>query len=190
MDTVTNMKKGMIIKHEGGLFLVVQARHNWTGRGAGSMIAKLKNIETGINAEVKFRSDEKFEEVDLDEIPMEYLYQDGDQHCFMNNTTFEQILLGRDVLEEEVKYLVPNIQVRVKFYHERPIEVVLPNEVTLTVTDTGPNVKGSTATASTKPATCETGLVVQVPLFIETGEKIIVYTEEGTYISRAKDKKD
>ena len=188
MDTVTNMRKGMIIKHAGGLYLVAQCRHNWTGRGAGAVIAKLKNIETGINAEVKLRSDEKFEEVELDEIPMEYLYQDGDQYCFMNNATFEQILLGKDVLDDAVNYLVPNIQVRLKIYNERAIEVALPNEVTLTVADTGPNVKGSTVTASTKPATCETGLVVQVPLFIETGEKIIVQTQEGVYLSRAKDK--
>lgn len=188
MDTVTNMKKGMIIKHDNGLFIVAQCRHNWTGRGAGAVIAKLKNIETGINAEVKFRSDEKFEEVELDEIPMEYLYQDGDQYCFMNNQTFEQILVGTDVLDDAVNYLTPNIQVRLKFYNERPIEVALPNEVTLTITETGPNVKSSTATAATKPATCETGLVVQVPLFIETGEKIIVQTQEGVYLSRAKEK--
>lgn len=188
MDTVTNMKKGMIIKHEGGLYLVTLCRHNWTGRGAGAVIAKLKNIETGINAEMKYRSDEKFEEVELDEIPMEYLYQDGDQYCFMNNATFEQVLIGRDVIEEELKYIVPNTQVRVKFYNERAIEIAVPNEVTLTVTETGPNVKGATATASTKPATCETGLVVQVPLFIETGDKIIVQTVEGAYLSRAKDK--
>jgi len=187
MDTVTNMKKGMIIKHEEGLFLVTLCRHNWTGRGAGAVIAKLKNIETGINAEIKYRSDDKFVEVELDEIPMEYLYQDGDQYCFMNNASFEQIMIGHDVIEEELKFLVPNTQVRVKFYNERPIEIALPNEVTLTVTETGPNVKSSTANASTKPATCETGLVVQVPLFVETGEKIVIHTVEGTYLSRAKD---
>jgi elongation factor P len=119
---------------------------------------------------------------------MEYLYRDGDQFCFMNNTTYEQIMVHKDVVEEEIQYLVPNTQVRVILYEGNPIEVRLPSEVVLTITETGPNVKGSSVTAATKPATCETGLTVQVPLFLETGEKITVYTEDGSYIGRAKEK--
>lgn len=187
IDTVTNLKKGMLIKHENGLYIVASCRHNFTARGSGSVIVKLKNIETGINAEIKYRSDEKFEEIELDEIPMEYLYKDGTQYCFMNNTTFEQIFIEHSVIEDQAVYLTPNIQVRVLLYNERPIEIKVPNEVILTITETGPNVKGSTVTASTKPATLETGLVVQVPLFVETGEKIIVQTQEGVYVSRAKE---
>jgi elongation factor P len=188
IDTVTSLKKGMLIKYNNGLYVVFTCRHNFTARGSGSVIVKLKNLETGVNAEVKFRSDEKYEEVELDEIPMEYLYQDGDMYCFMNNSTYEQILIDKDAIEEEVKYLVPNIPVRIKFYEEKPVELILPNEVTLTITETGPNVKSASANAATKPATCETGLVVQVPLFVETGEKIIVQTQEGKYLSRARDK--
>ncbi len=188
IDTVTTMKKGMLIKHNGGLYVVTLCRHNFTARGSGAVIVKLKNIETGINAEVKFRSDEKYEEVELDEIPMEYLYKDGDQYCFMNNSTFEQVMVNQNEIEDEVKYLVPNIPVRIKFYEEKPIELILPNEVVLEIIETGPNVKGASVNAATKPATCETGLVVQVPLFVETGEKIVVQTQEGKYISRARDK--
>lgn len=188
MDVVTRLKKGMVIKHNNALHLVVLVSHNKTGRGNGSIIAKLKNLENGTGFEVRWRSEEKYEEVELEEIPMEFLYQDGDQYCFMNNTTFEQIMIHRETVEEEVKYLVPNTQVRVILHEGNPLEVRLPSEVVLTITETGPNVKGSSVTAATKPATCETGLVVQVPLFLETGEKIIVYTEDGSYISRAKDK--
>ncbi len=188
INTVSSIKKGMLIRHEEGLYMVALCNHNVTARGGGSVIVKLKNIETGANLEVKYRSGDKFEEIELDEIPMEYLYQDEDQYCFMNNTNFEQIMVDKDRIGEATKYLTPNIAVRLMFYKERPLEVKLPNEVTLTVTETGPSIKGATAAAQTKPATLETGLVVQVPPFVATGDKIIVQTQEGVYISRAKEK--
>lgn len=188
IDTVNSIKKGMLIKHEGGLFIVAVCSHNVTARGSGSVIVKLKNIETGANLEVKYRSGDKFEEIELDEIPMEFLYQDGDEYCFMNNTTYEQIMVNKDRVGEATKYLTPNTQVRLMLYNERPLEVKLPNEVTLAVTETGPSIKGATAAAQTKPATLETGLVVQVPPFIATGDRIVVQTQEGVYVSRAKDK--
>jgi elongation factor P len=188
IDTVTNIKKDMLIRHEDGLFIVALCNHNVTARGAGSVIVKLKNIETGVNLEIKYRSGDKFEEIELDEIPMEFLYQEGDQYCFMNSSTFEQIMVHKDRIGETIKYLTPNIQVRLMFYKERPLEVKLPNEVTLTVTETGPPLKGATASAQTKPATLETGHVVQVPSFVVTGDKIVVQTQEGVYVSRAKKK--
>src|SRR3989339_560351 len=104
MEIATKLKRGMIIKHNGMLHLVVLCCHNKTGRGSGSIVSKLKNLESGVNAEYRWRSDEKFEEVELDEIPMEYLYQDGDQFWFMNNATFDQIAVNREVLEEELPY--------------------------------------------------------------------------------------
>jgi elongation factor P len=106
----------------------------------------------------------------------------------MNSSTFEQIMVHRDRIGEATKYLTPNIQVRLMFYKERPFEVKLPNEVTLTVTETGPQLKGATASAQTKPATLETGHVVQVPPFVVTGDKIVIQTQEGVYVSRAKKK--
>jgi len=183
----TNLRKGMIIRYDKVPHLVTQASHVVTGRGGANIQSKLKNLVTGRNAEYRWSSDEKFEEIELDQFPMEYLYQDGDHYCFMNTENFEQILIGKEVLGDAVFYLVPNIQVRVFMHDGQPLSIALPNEVTLAVTETGPNVKGSTVTASTKPATCETGLVVQVPLFVETGEKIIVLTSDGSYESRAKE---
>lgn len=188
METATSLRRGMFIRYNGTLHLVIQCTHSKSARGVGFIVSKLRNMASGNQVEYRWRSDEKYEEVELDQIPMEFLYQDGDQYCFMNNANFEQVMVHKDVVGEGTRYLVPNTQVKVFFFEGNPIEVRLPSEVVLAITETGPNVKGSTVTAATKPATCETGLVVQVPLFLETGEKIIVYTEDGSYISRAKEK--
>jgi elongation factor P len=182
----SKLRKGMTILYEGKPHRVVQAAHQKTGRGGATIQSKLKNLEDGSYKEYRWRSDEKFEEARLDEIFMEYLYQDGENYCFMNSENYEQIMIHRENLGDAIDYLVPNTQVNVAFFENNPIGVILPPTVTLTITETGPNVKGNTAGNVTKPATLETGLVVQVPVFVETGEKIIVSTSDDTYESRAK----
>lgn len=186
MLNASKLRKGMTILFNNEPCIVVAAQHQKTARGGANIQSKLKNIKDGTNQEYRWRSDEKFEEVRLDEVPMEYLYQDGDNYCFMNNETYEQIMIHQDQIEDKIKYIVPNTDVVVAFYETTPIDIILPKTVTLEVSETGPNVKGNSAGNITKPATMETGLVVQVPVFIETGEKLNISTADGSYESRSK----
>ena len=186
MYPANKLRKGMVILFNGKPHRVVQAALTKTGRGGATIQSKLKNLETQSYQEYRWSATEKFERAMLDEVAMEFLYQDGDSYCFMNTENYEQIMIHRDDLGDTVQYLIPNTPARVVFFDQKAIGVELPPTVTLAITETGPNVKGSTVTASNKPATLETGLVVQVPLFVETGEKIVVNTADGTYESRAK----
>jgi elongation factor P len=182
----SKLRKGMIILYENTPHQVVNFSHVVTGRGGANIQSKLRNLESGKNVEYRWSSDEKFEEIELEQVLMEFLYQDGEQYCFMNNQTYEQILLGKDILGDDTQFLVENLQVNILFHNGHPLSVALPKSVVLTITETAPAMKGGTVPVATKPATCNTGLVVQVPLFIESGEKIIVITETGAYESRAK----
>jgi elongation factor P len=132
----------------------------------------------------RFRSTDRVDRATLDSQEMEYLYADGDQYVFMHPETYEQMSLNRDLLEDSLSYLVPNARVTVDFFEGNPIGVTLPTTVDLRITDTEPVLKGATATASMKPATTETGLVVQVPQFVTDGDIVRVDTTEGKYISR------
>jgi len=168
--------------------MVAEAHHQRTARGGAVIQSRLKRLSDNKYFEYRWISDEKFTEIELDQIPMEFLYQDGDSFWFMNQETFDQIMIHRDIVAEAAQFMIPNIVVRVFLHEGNPLYITLPVTVTLAITETGPNVKGGTASGgSTKPATLETGLVVQVPLFVETGEKIIVNTADGTYESRAKE---
>ncbi|HET6840698.1 MAG TPA: elongation factor P [Candidatus Angelobacter sp.] len=181
----TQMRPGMIIKHNNDLHLVFTVEHRTPGNLRAFIQAKLRNIRTGAMFEHRFRSSDPIEKITVDEVGMEFLYQDGDSYYFMNMENYEQLHLNRDVLGDSVDYLTANLQIKVEFYDGKPVGIELPQTVELTVVETEPGLKSATASSVTKPAKTETGLVVQVPPFINEGEKIRVDTAEGAYLSRA-----
>jgi elongation factor P len=181
----TQMRPGMIIKHNNDLHLVFSVEHRTPGNLRAFIQAKLRNVRTGAMFEHRFRSGDAIDRINVDEVAMEYLYQDGDNYYFMNTESYEQIFLSREVLGDSVEYLTPNLQIKVEFYDGKPVGIELPQTVVLTVVETEPGLKSATASSVTKPAKTETGLVVQVPPFINEGEKIRVSTAEGTYQERA-----
>ncbi|HEY6444861.1 MAG TPA: elongation factor P [Acidobacteriaceae bacterium] len=181
----TQMRPGMIIKHNNDLHLVFSVEHRTPGNLRAFIQAKLRNIRTGAMFVERFRSPDPIERVIVDEIPMEFLYNDGDDYYFMNTENYEQTHLKRDTLGDAVEYLIPNLQIHVSFHDGVAVGIELPQTVELTVVETEPGLKSATASSVTKPAKTETGLVVQVPPFINEGEKIRVDTAEGAYLSRA-----
>jgi elongation factor P len=181
----TQMRPGMIIKHNNELHAVFSVEHRTPGNLRAFIQAKLRNLRTGAMFEHRFRSPDPIERVIVDEIPMEFLYSDGDDYYFMNTENYEQTHLKRDTLGDSVEYLIPNLQIRVSIFDGAPVGIELPQTVEMTVVQTEPGLKSATASSVTKPATVETGLVVQVPPFINEGEKIRVDTAEGAYLSRA-----
>src|SRR6201997_4399714 len=181
----TQMRPGMIIKHNEQLHLVFKVEHRTPGNLRAFIQAKLRNVRTGAMFEHRFRSGDAIERIVVDEVAMEYLYNDGDDYYFMNTETYEQTHLKRDTLGDAVEYLTANLQIKVEFYDNKPVGIELPQTVELTVVETEPGLKSATASSVTKPAKTETGLVVQVPPFINEGEKIRVDTAEGAYLSRA-----
>lgn len=181
----TQMRPGMVIKHNNELHSVFSVEHRTPGNLRAFIQAKLRNLRTGAMFEHRFRSSDPIDRVIVDEVPMEYLYNDGDLYVFMNTETYDQTELNRDTLGDAVEYLIPNLKIRVEFYDGKPVGIELPQTVELTVIETEPGLKSATASSVTKPAKTETGLVVQVPPFINEGEKIRVDTAEGAYLSRA-----
>ena len=181
----TQMRPGMVIKHHNDLHAVFSVEHRTPGNLRAFIQAKLRNLRTGAMFEHRFRSSDPIDKITVDQVQMEYLYQDGENHVFMNTENYEQLHLGKDVLGDAVDYLTPNLQISVEFYDDKPVGVELPQTVDLTIVETEPGLKSATASSVTKPAKTETGLVVQVPPFINEGEKIRVDTSEGAYLSRA-----
>ena len=181
----TQLRPGMIIKHNNDLHSVFSVEHRTPGNLRAFIQAKLRNLRTGAMFEHRFRSADAIDKVTVDEVQMEYLYNDGDDYYFMNTETFEQTHLKHDTLGDAVDYLIPNLQIKVEFFDGKAVGIELPQTVDLTVVETEPGLKSATASSVTKPAKLETGLVVQVPPFINQGEKIRVDTSEGTYMSRA-----
>jgi elongation factor P len=185
MIAATQIRPGMVVKFNNELHSVFSMVHRTPGNLRGFVQAKMRNLRTGSMTEHRFSSEDKVERVALDEQEMEYLYDDGEDFHFMNTETFEQMHLNKDILGDGVQYLVPNMKVAIEFYEGKPISVELPPSVELQVVETEPGIKGSTVSNVTKPAKLETGLVVQVPPFINQGERIRVSTSEGIYLERA-----
>ena len=181
----TQMRPGMIIKHNDQLHLVFHVEHRTPGNLRAFIQAKLRNIRTNAMFEHRFRSGDAIERVIVDEVLMEFLYNDGDDYYFMNPQDYEQTVLKASTLGDAVEYLTPNLQIHVSYFDGVAVGIDLPQTVELTVLETEPGIKSATASSVTKPAKLETGLVVQVPPFINEGEKIRVDTSEGTYLSRA-----
>jgi len=181
----TQMRPGMIIKHNEQLHLVFKVEHRTPGNLRAFIQAKLRNLKSGAMFEHRFRSGDAIEKVVVDAISMEFLYSDGDDYYFMNPEDYEQTVLKASTLGEAVEYLTPNLQIKVSYHDGQAVGIELPSAVELTVVETEPGLKSATASSVTKPAKTETGLVVQVPSFINEGEKIRVDTSEGAYLSRA-----
>jgi elongation factor P len=179
------MRPGMIIKHKDQLHLVFKVEHRTPGNLRAFIQAKLRNIRTGAMFEERFRSADAIEKVVVDEISMEFLYADGDDYYFMNPVDYEQTVLKGSTLGDAIEYLTPNLQIKVSYHDGNAVGIDLPASVELTVVETEPGLKSATASSVSKPAKTETGLVVQVPAFINEGEKIRVDTSEGAYLSRA-----
>jgi elongation factor P len=185
MISSTQMRPGMVVKFNNELFSVFSVFHRTPGNLRGFVQAKMRNLRSGNMIEHRFSSEDRVERAALEEHNMEFMYDDGESYHFMNTETFEQTHLTKELLGDAVQYLVPQLNVTVEFYEGRPISVELPATVDLTVTETEPGLKGASVSNVTKPATLETGLVVQVPPFINPGERIRVNTAEGTYQERA-----
>jgi elongation factor P len=174
----------MVIQHEGQLFTVFSVDHRTPGNKRGSMQTRMKNLKTGAIIDYRFRAEEFVERAILDEVEFEYLYHEGDEYHFMNTETYEQMHMTKEELGESVYYLIPNTVVKVEFYQNRAIGVDLPDTMDLKVVETEPTLQKATASAVMKPATLETGLVIQVPPFVNSGDKVKVDTSEARYVQR------
>lgn len=185
MYSTAEFRRGLKIEIDGKPFIIVEFQHVKPGKGGAFVRTKLKNLETGQVLEQTFRSGAKVDKPDLEQKYMQYLYQDGDQRVFMDNETYDQVFIAEEFLGEAIKYMKENVEVEVLYFNGKPIGVELPTTLTLEVTHTEPGVKGDTATGATKQAELETGLVVQVPLFIDEGDVLKIDTRTGEYIERA-----
>ena len=181
----TRMKKGMLIKVGEDLFRVLELQHVTPGNLRGFVRVKFRNIRSGTLSDQKLRSEDSVERATLDERAMQYLYRDGESFHFMDTESYEQLHITEEALGDAVNYIVPDAVINVEFYGSEPVGIELPVTVDLKVEDTAPGIKGATASAQVKPARLETGLVVQVPPFVNTGDKVRVSTETGEYLSRA-----
>ena len=180
------IKPGMLIEHKEDLWEVLKTQHVKPGKGGAFVRSKLKNIKTGQVIDETFRSGEKIEIIRLEAQQFNYLYKDTDSYYFMNNDTFEQIPLSSEVIGASTEFLIENTEVTIVFYLDAPIEIRLPAHMNYEIVDTDPGEKGNTAQGGTKPAKIETGIVLQVPLFVQIGDTIKVDTREKKYIERIK----
>ena len=181
----TRLRKGNLIKIGNDLFRILEVLHLTPGNKRGFIQARMRNIRTSTLSDQKFRAEEDIERATLDEREMQYLYNDADHYYFMDTSSYEQIQITSEALGDSKDYLVPDALIRVEFYDVEPVGIELPPTVDLIVKETVPGIKGATASAQVKPATLETGLVVQVPPFVNEGDRVRVSTETGEYQSRA-----
>lgn len=186
MYDTSAFRKGLKIEIDGKPFEIVEFQHVKPGKGGAFVRTKLKNMINGRVLDQTFRSGEKVDRPDLEEKQMQYLYKDGDKYCLMDNETYDQLFLSEEQMGDSVRFLTENLNVNMLFFNGKPIGIELPMFVELAVADTEPGVKGDTASKVTKPATLETGAVVPVPIFINSGDKIKVDTRTGGYVERAK----
>ncbi|HHW02651.1 MAG TPA: elongation factor P [Thermoanaerobacterales bacterium] len=184
MISTNDLRTGVTVEIDGDVFMVVDFQHVKPGKGAAFVRTKIKNVKTGQVFERTFRAGEKLNRAVIERKTMQYLYESGETYYFMDTQTFEQIPLNKDQLGDSIKYLKENMEVMVMFYEGVSIGIELPTFVELQVIETEPGFKGDTATGGSKPATLETGAVVQVPLFINKGDVIRVDTRTGEYLSR------
>ncbi|MGM9968146.1 MULTISPECIES: elongation factor P [unclassified Rummeliibacillus] len=185
MISVNDFKTGLTILVDGNLFRVIEFQHVKPGKGAAFVRSKLRNLRNGNVAEKTFRAGEKVEKAQIDTRKMQYLYASGDSYAFMDMESYEQIELTKEQLEYELQFLLENMEVFIMMFEGEILGIDLPNTVELTVAETEPGIKGDTATGGSKPATLETGLVVNVPFFVNEGDKLVINTSDGSYVSRA-----
>ncbi|GEL77359.1 elongation factor P [Tenuibacillus multivorans] len=185
MISVNDFKTGLTIELDGMIWQVMEFQHVKPGKGAAFVRSKLRNLENGSIQEKTFRAGEKVNKAHLERRKMQYLYADGDNHAFMDSETFEQIEIPSGTIENELQFMKENMEVSVLIYDGDTLGIELPKNVELEVVETEPGIKGDTASGGTKPATLETGYVVQVPLFVNQGDVLVVSTTDGKYVSRA-----
>jgi len=186
MINATQLRPGMIIVYERDLYRVTSINHLTPGNKRGFMQTKMKNLKTGVGTERKFRSEDRLEQAMLETRMMQYLYKEGELHTFMDTKNYEQISLGAEEIGEILSYLLPNHVVEIEFFDGRPVGISPPSTVDLEVVETEPSLKGATASASYKPAKLETGITIQVPPFVQVGDKVRVDPSEGKYLERIK----
>ena len=187
MYNASDLKKNLKIQIDGDPYVITEFQFVKPGKGQSLYRCKLKNMITGSQFERTFRSADTFQPADLQEKRMQYLYPEGNKYCFMDLETYEQVYLTEEQLGDEKSYLIDNLEVEILFFGDKPLGITLPNFVDLTVTKADPWVKGDTAAGNSKPATVETGYQLQVPPFVEEGEKIRIDTRTGEYATRVKD---
>jgi elongation factor P len=180
----TQLRPGMIIRHEGDLYSVHAVEHRTPGNKRAAMATKMRNLRSGSIIDYRFRAEDDIERAVFDEVEHEYLYADQEGYHFMNTESYEQLQLSAELLGESVYYLIPNTTVKLEFYEGKAIGVLLPDTVDLKVVDTEPTVQKATASAVMKPAKLETGLTIQVPPFVNAGDKVKVDTSEARYVQR------
>lgn len=186
MISVNEFKTGLTIEVDGGIWQVLEFQHVKPGKGAAFVRSKLRNLRNGNIQEKTFRGGEKVNRAHIENNKMQYLYANGDTHMFMDTNTYDQVELPASQLERELQFIKENMEVNILTYGGETIGIDLPNNVELEVTETEPGVKGGdTASGGTKPATLETGLTVQVPFFVNQGDRLIISTADGKYVSRA-----
>ncbi|MTD29938.1 elongation factor P [Planomicrobium sp. YIM 101495] len=185
MISVNDFKTGVTIEVDGDIWRVMEFQHVKPGKGAAFVRSKLRNLRSGNVNEKTFRAGEKVAKAQIDNNKMQYLYANGDSHAFMDTETYDQIELPEKSIEYELKFLQENMEVQVIQYQGEVLGVELPNSVELEVVATDPGIKGDTASGGSKPATLSTGLVVQVPFFINEGDKLVINTTDASYVSRA-----
>ncbi|WP_461213204.1 elongation factor P [Lacticaseibacillus sp. GG6-2] len=185
MISVNDFKNGLTIEVDGNLWRIVEFQHVKPGKGSAFVRSTLKNLRTGAVQEMTFRSTEKVEKAQIDTKTMQYLYADGDSYVFMDMETYEQLSLPGDEIREQLKYMKENMEVKIIMHGAETLGVEVPNTVDLEVKATEPGIRGNTSSGGSKPATMETGLVVQVPFFVNEGDVLTINTQDGTYISRA-----
>ncbi|HLF69512.1 MAG TPA: elongation factor P [Actinomycetota bacterium] len=186
MISTNDMRPGMTLDLDGDLFTIVNYQHHKPGKGGAMVRTKLKNVKTGAVTDRTFRADEKVELARLDKREMQFLYSDEESYVFMDNESFEQMHIDKDFVGDASNYLKEGDKVQIPLYQGVPIGLDLPTTVDLTITETDPGLQGDRSSAGTKPATLETGAIVQVPLFIVVGETIRVDTRTGSYVTRVR----
>jgi len=185
MFNINDIKNGMTISYEGNIYLVLEFQHVKPGKGPAFIRIKLKNLRTKSTIDKTFNTNIKLEKAHIDKKKMQFLYSQGTDYQFMDLETFDQIGIEESVIKDLVKFLKEGLEVTIMFYQGEIIDIELPDKIEMEVTEADPGVKGNTAQSAGKNATLETGLVIEVPLFIEAGEKIIVNTKDGKYGGRA-----
>ncbi|MDR0922679.1 MAG: elongation factor P [Lactobacillales bacterium] len=185
MISTSDFKTGLTIEFDGGIWRIVDFQHVKPGKGAAFVRTKLKNLRNGAVQEKTFRAGEKVSKAQIDNKKMQYLYDTGGIHVFMDLETYEQVEIPEEQIEDELKYMLENMEVSIIMFGDEILGVSLPNTVTLTVKETEPNIKGDTSSGGSKPAIMETGLSVNVPFFVNQGDSLIINTTDGSYVSRA-----
>jgi len=186
LATTSDIRNGLVINYDGDLVKIIEFQHVKTARGGARVRTKFKNIRTGQVVDNTFRSGEKIDIVRLEAKEMQYLYKDGSSYIFMNNETYDQIPLSEEIFKEISQFIKESEVIKVLLHNEKPIDVEIPIFVNLEVLTTEPGIKGDTVTGASKPAVLETGYTIQVPLFINEGDKIRIDTRTGSYCERVK----